>query len=105
MFGELYDYLSEGVDEFAERIRALAEFPMSKLADYLKETPIKEYEGEMTAGDMHKATVADLNYLSEQMAKFIDETDEDAVTQDMITGAKAEIDKKAWMFRAMLGKK
>lgn len=105
MFDELYEYLGDTADEFAERIRALQEFPMTKLADYLVETPIKEYSGELTAGEMHKAIVADLEYLSNKMAEFIDETDADAVTQDIITGEKREIDKKAWMFRAMLGKK
>lgn len=105
MFGELYDHLSEAIDELAERVRALQEYPMSALADYLKETPIKEYTGEMTPAEMQKAMVADLEYISGKMAEFIDATDHDAVTQDLITSEKAEIDKKAWMFRAMLGKK
>lgn len=105
MFGELYDYLSETVDEFAERIRALREYPMSRLSDYLAETTITEYTGEMSAVEMKKAILADLEHISAEMAKFIDETDADAVTQDMITGEKQEIDKKAWMFRAMLGQK
>lgn len=105
MFGELYDYLAEKADDLAERVRALQEYPMSGLANYLAETPIKEYSGEMTAADMQKSMVADLEYISEKMAEFIDATDHDAVTQDIITGEKAEIDKKAWMLRAMLGKK
>lgn len=105
MFGELYDYLSETVDEFAERIRALSEYPMSRLADYLTETSIQEYTGEMNAAEMQKAILADLEHISAEMETFIEHTDGDAVTQDMITSQKAEIDKKAWMFRAMLGKK
>lgn len=105
MFGELYDYLSETVDEFAERVRALSEYPMSRLADYLAETSLQEYSGEKNAGEMQKAILADLEHISAEMAEFIARTDDDAVTQDMITSHKAEIDKKAWMFRAMLGKK
>jgi starvation-inducible DNA-binding protein len=49
IFGELYEYLSAEVDVFAERIRALAEYPMSSLALYLEETKIREYSGTMNA--------------------------------------------------------
>ncbi len=104
MFGELYDYLSDTVDEFAERIRALKAYPMSKLAEYLKETAIQEYSLPMNAAEMQKAMLADLEHISAEMHTFIQAVEDDHVTQDMIIGSKAEIDKKAWMLRAMLGK-
>lgn len=105
MFGELYDYLSDTTDEFAERVRALQEYPMTRFTDYLAETSLTEYHGDMTSADMRKAILADLEHISQKMAQFINDTDDDAVTQDMITGEKQTIDKKAWMFRAMTGKK
>ena len=104
MFGELYDYLSDTVDEFAERIRALKAYPMSKLAEYLKETAIQEYSLPMNAAEMQKAMLADLEHISAEMHTFIQAVEDDHVTQDMIIGSKAEIDKKAWMLRAMVGK-
>ena len=43
LFGDLYDYLADTTDLFAERIRALREYPMSSLSSYLQETSITEY--------------------------------------------------------------
>lgn len=37
------------------------------------------------------------------MGKFAETTADDAVTQDIIVGEKRQIDKRAWMMRAMLG--
>lgn len=54
-FGDLYDELSEAVDLFAERIRALRLTPISRLSDILEETQIREYELPMTARQMQKS--------------------------------------------------
>ena len=102
-FGELYDELSDEVDLFAERIRALRLSPISSLADILKTTQFQEYTLPMTARQMQKHMLDDYETLSANMAGFIDATDDDAVTQDIITGSKRQIDKRAWMMRAMLG--
>ncbi len=102
-FGELYDELSEEVDLFAERIRALRLNPLSRLVDLLKETKLQEYELPMTARQMQKNMLKDYEHISAEMTKFIEETDHDAVTQDIITGSQRQIDKRAWMMRAMLG--
>ena len=102
-FGELYDELSAEIDLFAERIRALREFPMSRLTDILAETTIAEYELPMTARNMQKHMLADYEHISLEMAKMIELTAEDAVTQDIIVGSKRQIDKRAWMMRSMLG--
>ena len=59
----------------------------------------------MNAAEMQKATVADLEHICAEMDTFIAETESDVVTQGMIIDGKAELEKKAWMFRAMLGKK
>ncbi len=104
MFGDLYEYLSDTIDTFAERIRALNAFPMTKLSDYLEETSLQEYNLPLSAPEMQKAILADLEHISSEMHQFILDTESDHVTQDMIIGSKAEIDKKAWMFRAMLGR-
>ena len=104
MFEDLYNYLADEVDVFAERIRALQAYPMSQLAEYLKETSITELALPMNAAEMQKAILGNLEHISGEMHEFIQDTEDDHVTQDMIIGSKAQIDKKAWMFRAMLGK-
>lgn len=102
-FGNLYDELSESVDLFAERVRALREFPISRLVDILAETTISEYELPMTARNMQKNMLKDYEHISEEMAQYAELTSDDAVTQDIIVGEKRQIDKRAWMMRSMLG--
>lgn len=103
-FGDLYDYLADTTDLFAERIRALQEFPMSSLASYLQETSITEYILPMNAAKMQENILRDLEHISSEMEKFAHQTENDVVTQDIIVGEKQVIDKKAWMLRSMLGK-
>jgi starvation-inducible DNA-binding protein len=102
-FGELYDELSEEVDLFAERIRALKLNPISSLKDILAETKIEEYKLPMTARNMQKNMLKDYEHISNEMTKFAELTADDVVTQDIIVGSKRQIDKRAWMMRAMLG--
>ena len=101
-FGDLYNELSDEADLFAERIRALRLNPLSRLVDLLAETKLQEYELPMTARQMQKNMLKDYEHISTEMTKFIEETDHDAVTQDIITGSQRQIDKRAWMMRAML---
>jgi starvation-inducible DNA-binding protein len=102
-FGDVYNELSDDVDIFAERIRALREFPISRLSDILQETKLTEYELPMTARNMQKNMLRDYEHISEEMAKFAEATADDVVTQDIIVGSKRQIDKRAWMMRSMLG--
>lgn len=102
-FGDLYEELSNGVDIFAERIRALRSFPISRLTDIIAEASMGEFVLPMTARQMQKEMLAQYDALALEMAQMIESTAEDPVTQDIIVSAKAEIDKRAWMMRAMLG--
>ncbi len=102
LFGEIYDALSEEIDVFAERIRALAENPISRLEDMLAVTKLKEYMLPMTARQMQKNMLADYEYLSNELKHLIVSTEQDAVTQDILVGSKRAIDKKCWMLRSLL---
>ena len=102
-FGDLYDELSEEVDLFAERIRALKLNPISSLKDILAETKLEEYVLPMTARNMQKNMLKDYEHISNEMTSFMESTADDAVTQDIIVGSKRQIDKRAWMMRSMLG--
>ena len=53
-FGDLYTELSDEVDLFAERIRALKQNPISSLKDILGETTLEEYSLPLTARNMQK---------------------------------------------------
>ncbi|MBC7503402.1 DNA starvation/stationary phase protection protein [Candidatus Gracilibacteria bacterium] len=102
-FGEIYDELADETDLFAERIRAIRSNPISTLTDILKITKLKEYVLPMTARQMQKNMLADYECISNEMGEMAESTADDAVTQDIIVGSQRQIDKRAWMLRAMLG--
>ncbi len=102
-FGELYDELSDDIDLFAERIRACRANPISAFREMLEMTAFSEYALPMTARQMQKNILLDYEALSTKMSEMASTTEDDVVTQDIIVGAKRQIDKRAWMLRAMLG--
>ncbi len=103
LFGDIYSELSDEIDIFAERIRALRHNPISSLSDILKESNLEEYSLPMTARQMQKNMLNDYENISAEMVKFIEITSSDAVTQDIIVGSQRQIDKRAWMLRSLLG--
>ena len=103
LFGEIYSELSDETDLFAERIRALRLNPISSLADILKETILEEYSLPMTARNMQKNMLRDYEHIATEMTQLAEDTSNDLVTQDIIVGAKRQIDKRAWMLRSLLG--
>jgi starvation-inducible DNA-binding protein len=103
LFRDLYNELSEEIDLFAERIRSIGLNPISSFSDILGETELKEYILPMTARQMQKCMLSDYEHIWEKMKNFADIISDDLVTQDIIIGAKRQIDKRAWMIRAMLG--
>ena len=103
LFGEIYSELSDETDLFAERIRALRLNPISSLAEILKETSIEEYSLPMTARNMQKNMLRDYEHIATEMTQLAEDTSNDLVTQDIIVGAKRQIDKRAWMLRSLLG--
>lgn len=105
VFEEIYNELAEFIDMFAEQVRQLEDFPVSKFSEYLKMSKFKEYELPMDATAMHAAILADLTSISENMEKYISDTEDDAATQDLIVEAKRTLDKRRWFLRAMNGKK
>ena len=102
-FWKLYEELADEVDLFAERIRAMRLNPISSLADIIEMSQFTEYVLPMTARNMQKNILTDYEKISEEMWKMADTTQDDVVTQDIIVGAKRQIDKRAWMLRSMLG--
>lgn len=102
-FWELYEELSESVDLFAERIRALCLHPLSSFSDILQETQLQEYSLPVTARQMQKNMLVDYEHIGWEMRVFAESTSDDPVTQDIIIGELRQIDKRAWMLRSMLG--
>lgn len=98
-FEELYTFLSEGVDDFAERVRALDAYPVATLAEMLEISHLKE-NATLTSKDMVAELLSDLETMSKEMNTWL-EDESDAVAEGMFTDLIGELDKKAWMLRAM----
>ena len=98
-FEEYYTFLAENVDDFAERVRAFDDFPIATYSEMLKVSCITE-NAELTSKDMVSELLSDSEKLSKQYTAWILD-EEDPIFQDMMVGLVTEIDKKAWMLRAM----
>lgn len=98
-FEEYYTFLAENIDDFAERVRALDAFPVATYAEMLKISCITENPN-LASKEMVGELLADSEKISKDYTSWIAD-EEDPVFQDMMVGLVTEIDKKAWMLRAM----
>lgn len=103
-FEEMYDVVSDQIDEVAERILMLGETPKHNFSDYLKNNEIKE-TGVVSNGD--EAIKLILDYLKILIAKernileLADEANDEATIAligDYISGQE----KTVWMLTSML---
>ena len=99
IFGELYDFFSDEVDEFAERIRALNAYPVATYAKMLEISHFKEEET-IPSSKMVAVLLQDIETMANEIRSWIPDED-DAITQDMYVGLVTTLDKKVWMLRAM----
>lgn len=98
-FEEYYTFLAENIDDFAERVRALDAFPVATYAEMLKISCIVENPN-LASKEMVGELLADSEKISKDYTSWIVD-EEDPVFQDMMVGLVTEIDKKAWMLRAI----
>lgn len=91
-----------GADTVAERASALGVSPDGRATTVSKESGISTFPtGYVSDTDVVKALVAALEAVIVRMRKRIEDTDEpDAVSQDILIGITAELEKYAWMFQA-----
>ncbi len=105
-FEAQYTELNIVIDDVAERARALGGRSLGSLAEFLKETRLKEDKSSSTdSKHMLKSLLADHEALIHSLRKDVDAcTDEyhDAGTADFLTGLMEQHEKMAWMLRAYL---
>lgn len=100
-----YKGLTDTADEIAERIRALGPLVEGGMTAFLKNTVIKEAEtGPMDAKAMLKDYLHSCQQLRDRCAETEDVADDldDVVTQDLMVGRLAELDKVMWMLKSYL---
>lgn len=107
-FEELYEQATVYMDEFAERLLAKNERPISTLAESLELADIEEkkYEEKMSAEEMVECLVGDFCKITDIAKKGIQEAGEagDDVTEDMLIGFVEYMDTTVWMLRSYIGK-
>ena len=103
-FEAQYETLDESMDETAERVRALGGRAFGTLAEFVRETDLKEKPG--TSPDA-KTMIADLlsdhETVIRKLRGAVEECDTkygDAGTADFLTGLLEQHEKMAWMLRS-----
>jgi starvation-inducible DNA-binding protein len=106
LFETQYEALAEIVDEVAERIRALGAAAPGTLAEFAKQTRLREHPGEYPdARTMVANLLADHEALARALRADVETAAQagDAGTSDFLTGLLEKHEKTAWMLRATLG--
>ena len=106
LFEAQYDALAETVDEVAERIRTLGAPTPASLAEFTKQTRLREHPGEYPdARTMLGNLLADHEALARTLRADLETAASagDAGTNDFLTGLLEKHEKTAWMLRATVG--
>lgn len=106
-FEELYDQVTEDMDEIAERLIAIGGEPYSTLGEFQGYSILEEKaeDKNLSADEMVKAVVKDYKKIRDFLSEGIALTEEkkDYVSNDMLIALQKEIDKNNWMLQAYLG--
>lgn len=103
-FEELYTNAVNNIDEIAERIRVFGTAPMSTIKEYLETAEIKEVEKPLTAVQMTREVLDDMEILDSFMLEVVDAAGSvgDAASMDMMNSMMRNLEKEHWMLTAWL---
>lgn len=106
VFEKYYDYVTESLDEVAERFLAIGGRPVSTLKGSLELATIKEATEKETTNEMVEAVLTDFNLLIADLSELMEVSEEanDQGTADLALGLKTELQKNVWMLNAYLAK-
>lgn len=103
LFEKQYDELEEAIDAIAERINKLGSKTIGTMAEFQKESSIKEAPGKYpSSNEMLKELLKDHETIIQSLRKHIDECSDkfkDAGTADFITGLMEQHETIAWTLR------
>ncbi|GAA0501836.1 non-heme iron-binding ferritin Fri [Salinibacillus aidingensis] len=106
-FEELYNSVSESMDEVAERLLAIGGQPYSTLGEFIEHSVIEERaeDKNLSESEMVQAVINDFKTLRDFLSDGIKVTEEngDDVSNDMLIAMKGDIEKNTWMLQAFLG--
>lgn len=101
-----YEALTENIDAYAERVRALGGYPAGTAREFLELTSLKEHVGDLpTSTQMVGRLVVDHETIIRNLREAIDRcSDEfhDEGTADFLTGLMSSHEEMAWMLRSFI---
>ena len=106
MFQKQYEELADGIDEIAERIRALGYRAPGSLAEFKMLSSVKDSTGQLDCDAMLKALANDQATCvkdARAILTLVDSVD-DLPTIDLLTKRCQAHEKAAWMLRATMVK-
>lgn len=108
LFEEIYSHLSDSMDDLAERIKAVNWDPICKYSEYIStveqirwELNLKNSVEKVDSEDMIASIQEDLEVISYELWRAIENVSGDNVSQDMLIGERQIIDKFLWKLNAI----
>jgi starvation-inducible DNA-binding protein len=104
-FEEIYDAVNLRVDDIAERIRGLGEYPTATYSEQLVNARLSEDEGRAAAEDMVRTLVSDLKELKGYLHDAVETAEDagDSTTVNLLEEFVDEQEETIWMLKAYLG--
>ncbi|NCC71466.1 DNA starvation/stationary phase protection protein [bacterium] len=102
-FEEQYESINESIDEIAERIRMLGNFPKASLKDFLENSSIKEVNKVLKSEEMILELLNDNEYLIREIRQNLEKVSKlnDAGNEDFLNALMQKHEKIAWFLRSM----
>lgn len=103
LFENLYEELNESINEIAERIRMIGEYPKASLKEFLEIGTIKEANTILKSNDMTKELCADHATLIREIRESIEKISElkDNGTEDFLVALMQKHEKTHWILLSL----
>lgn len=104
-FEELYNEVTQNLDDLAERILSKGAKPVATLKEHLEISLIEEATGKESTEQMVESIVADFKVIMDALNKTMEKASEegDDRTEDLLNAQYQSLEKHTWMLSAYLG--
>ncbi|WAA11791.1 Dps family protein [Fervidibacillus halotolerans] len=104
-FEDLYNEVTGYMDEVAERLLTLGENPISTLKECLELATVKETKRIGSDVEMVQEVIDDFQSIDQLLQKTMElaQNEGDEVTNDLLVGISASLQKHIWMLRTYCG--
>lgn len=102
-FQDLYEGLTDDIDDVAERVRAIGSNPASTLAEFLEKSNLKEGKFNISDNEMLSDLSDDYSHVINSVREASDEVSkDDLVSQNLLLDLGQKYEKNLWMINSYL---